>query len=134
MRVHGDPFRAIHPGCPHLRRCLAREDQHLRLITEAVFRRQAVFAELQRNPAPCPLQRRAAGVTVKLRHIQCAFIQQAAVIGRIGDIDQAFGDVLIDMFATLVVTHVHHQTPVLGDGHGGIFVLETAQCGVFDWR
>ncbi|MNP35562.1 hypothetical protein D3C76_1289000 [compost metagenome] len=69
MWIDGDPFRPVHFGSSHLRRSLAGEDQHFRLIAETIFRRQAIFTELQRYPAPGTFQRCAVGVPVKLRHI-----------------------------------------------------------------
>ena len=134
MRVHRDPLRAIHFGGADLLRRLAGEDQHFGLVAETVLRRQAVLAELERNPAPFALQRRAGLIAVELRHVQRPFVQQRAIIGRIGGVDHAFGNVLIDMFAALVVTHVHHQTAIFGHGHRRVLVLEAAQRGVLDGR
>ncbi|MNI42599.1 hypothetical protein D3C73_968990 [compost metagenome] len=134
MRVDRDPFRTVHFGGAHLCRGLAGEDQHFGLITETVFRRQAIFAELQGNPAAGAFQRRTAGITVKLRHIQRAFVQQTTVIGRVSHVHHAFGNILVNVLTALIVTHVNHQATILGNGYRSIFMFESAQRRVFDWR
>mmetsp|Transcript_304 Transcript_304/g.835 ORF Transcript_304/g.835 Transcript_304/m.835 type:complete len:579 (+) Transcript_304:301-2037(+) len=116
--VDGDPFGTVHRGGPNGRGRRAGKDRNLGL-------RHAGGCRGQGDPF-------AGQIVVELRHIKLPFTQQSRCVatGHIKITAQPF----IHEFATLIIAHIDDKASIGGHRVSGVFVFETAQSGVFDWR
>ncbi len=119
-RIRFNVLRPVHLRRTQQRRGRARIHRHVRLIPEAVRRRQRALPVHQRQPL-------ARAAVIEPRHIQHAFIQQPIVGRPIERVIRAVAHVLVDELEPLIVAHASRQPAVPRHLHRHAFVPEPPQ-------
>src|SRR5690554_5503826 len=121
VRVHRSPFRAVYGRGTDQAGSQAGVDQHIRLVTEAVARIQAVLTVHQRQPF-------AGAVIVEAGHVEHAGIENGSVGHAL--LEGLLADELVDELVGGVVPGIaHHRLAFDGRTEYHTLMTEAAQTG-----